>query len=131
MTDNRSGLEGCPFCALIAGGGLWLDEQRHIVSFVPLNPVTDGHRLFVPRSHVTAREAPDRVAESFGAAAAYGRRFLGGADFNLILNCGPNASQTIEHLHVHLVPRRPNDGLRLPWTGQRRTEDQPTSRGAS
>ena len=46
------------------------------------------------------------------------------SDFHLITNCGPWADQTQFHLHWHVVPRRENDGLVMPWTAQqkRRTE---------
>jgi len=40
--------------------------------------------------------------------------------FNLITSSGQYATQTVHHLHIHYVPRRPGDGLTLPWTGQAR-----------
>lgn len=39
---------------------------------------------------------------------------------NFITSAGPAATQSVFHLHVHLVPRFEDDGLILPWTGQRR-----------
>jgi histidine triad (HIT) family protein len=35
--------------------------------------------------------------------------------FNIITSAGRDATQTVDHLHLHLVPRRPGDGLALPW----------------
>lgn len=71
--------------------------------------------LFVPDWHA---EHPDAlaVAEAMGAAAAYARDWLPNAEFNLITSSGRAATQTIDHVHVHLVPRRPGDGLLLPWS---------------
>jgi histidine triad (HIT) family protein len=37
-------------------------------------------------------------------------------DYNIITSMGEYATQTVFHLHVHIVPRRLNDGLHLPWT---------------
>lgn len=132
------GLEGCPFCARIAAGeydGSWLGG----VHFEPLNPVTPGHRLFVTSQH----EGPLENPFSYEPSAISVRRKRGlrpnkarGLDavlplfyawrkhenisepFNLILNAGAEASQTIEHLHLHYIPRREGDGLVLPWTEQ-------------
>ncbi|AVM01906.1 HIT family protein [Gordonia iterans] len=87
--------------------------------FEPLNPVTPGHMLFVPTMHAVHR---DNVLASAAFRAAYDHATTGdqyGTDFNLIVNAGPSATQTVDHLHVHYVPRRAGDGLTLPWTGQR------------
>lgn len=117
--------ESCVFCAIIRAGAPAADLRRHdrgVVSFVPLNPVTEGHRLFVPTAHIE-RDSEDlnfSLAAGLVAeyAAAHGAHL--GCDFNLILNTGPDATQTIPHLHWHVVPRRPGDGLTLPWTGQQK-----------
>lgn len=111
----------CPFCKIIDGDtkatGLKYHAHESVLSFVPLNPVTLGHRLFVPAYHASdAAEVPRVTGEVFAAAAAYAAKQP--EDFNLIVNNGPAASQTVYHLHVHYVPRRRDDGLALPWTGQ-------------
>lgn len=77
-------------------------------------PVTDGHTLFIPQEHVaTASELPEGVlAALFEAAAVEGARMRTAGlceDFNLGLNDGPAAGQTIPHLHVHMIPRRSDD----------------------
>ena len=107
----------CPFCQRIESGqyDLPIGGDGEVVSFEPLAPVTPGHRLFLPRRHaadVTADITLTRM--TFGQAAIYGA--TRNEDFNLIASVGPAATQTIDHLHVHYVPRRPDDGLRLPWT---------------
>lgn len=107
---------GCPFCARVRDGEYRQTEVRGVVCFEPLNPVTPGHTLFVPLSHAL-HSAPRYVGQTMEAAASYAGR-QGGEDYNLITSSGPSATQTIEHIHVHYVPRRPDDGLHLPWTGQ-------------
>lgn len=109
----------CPFCDRIERGE-YDSKVLGVVSFEPLNPVTPGHRLVVPVMHVAdALAAPHETGRVFEEAArlAFGL----GCDFNLITSCGADATQTVRHLHVHIVPRRPGDGLNLPWTGQVRT----------
>ena len=110
----------CPFCQRIARGeydstGSGIYFFGPVVSFVPLNPVTRGHRLFVPYRHVKV--------EATGPVMEHAVRFASqrGEDYNLITSRGSAATQTIEHLHVHYVPRRNGDGLYLPWTGQHTT----------
>lgn len=96
-----------------------------VVSFEPLNPVTPGHRLFVPANHVEVSDVRfgDAAADVMKAVSQYRwfDRFDSShltEDFNLILNGGPLASQTIAHMHWHYIPRRKDDGLILPWTNQ-------------
>jgi histidine triad (HIT) family protein len=77
--------------------------------------VAPGHLLVVPRVHVAdATTDPEVTAEVFAAAAELARDLR---PCNLITSCGEAATQSVFHLHVHLVPRREGDGLALPWTG--------------
>lgn len=113
----------CPFCDIVAHAIPAYDFRLHmmtdVVSFVPLNPVTPGHRLFVPRGHIAfAHNNPVVTGRVFEQAALWGR--MHDPSFNLIVNNGVHASQTIFHLHIHYVPRQDADGLHLPWTGQGR-----------
>ena len=112
---------GCVFCELIAAGE-YDDEYDGIVDFEPLNPVTPGHCLVVPKLHVAdALEDPAVTAEVMMYAADYAvRERL--PSCNLITSVGADATQTVMHLHVHVVPRHEGDGLALPWTGQKARE---------
>lgn len=113
----------CVFCDIAAGIApadvVW--SSGDAIAFVPLKPVTPGHVLVVPRVHVE-----DFTTDPFVSAAT----MLAAADLagrndwamNLITSRGALATQTVFHLHIHLVPRRPDDGLPLPWTPQK---DQP------
>lgn len=99
-----------------------IDEEEHVdigesfLSIWPLNPVTEGHLLVAPRRHVTdAAEDPVLAARAFEIAA----RWATGKQANIIASIGPAATQTVFHLHVHMVPRYPADGLALPWSPKR------------
>lgn len=118
--------ELCPFCEIVEGrapatfvaqGYRQSGMVPGVIAFVPLAPVTPGHVLFVPSEHVVdAAESPPLTAAVFGRAAAYAQ--VCGEPFNLITSAGAEATQTVQHLHVHYVPRAAGDGLPLPWTSQ-------------
>jgi histidine triad (HIT) family protein len=109
----------CPFCERIAAGEYDYHDD-HSVAFQPLNPVTPGHFLVVPRRHIAnALEpfAPILLGGTMRLAAILARQ-MDLTDCNFINSAGAAATQTVWHLHVHVVPRREGDGLHLPWTGQ-------------
>lgn len=111
-------MDGCVFCKKIKEGSVEKAEFKYppIYHFEPLNPVVPGHRLFIPSKHYARADVvPVITGAIFAEAASWARRQ--GEDFNLIVNGGPNAGQTVFHLHVHYVPRREGDGLLLPWGG--------------
>jgi len=118
MTD----LTGCAFCEIVAGRKsakvlcVWSDAM----AFLPLGPVTEGHALVVPRLHVRdAQEDPLVTGMTFARAAQLAGDAGKNFSFNLITSSGADATQSVFHLHVHLVPRRENDGLALPWGAKR------------
>ncbi|MFF6913619.1 HIT domain-containing protein [Streptomyces sp. NPDC012466] len=76
--------------------------------------VTSGHVLVLPKTHV-----PDVAADPLVSAATMRRvaeLAAEAGDCNVITSRGAAATQTVPHMHVHLVPRRHGDGLLLPWT---------------
>ena len=107
----------CPFCERIRRADVRMDRAvPETAFFPPLNPVVPGHLLVVPVRHVRdAAEDPWLTGVVMSAAARLAA-LLG--DCNLITSIGAAATQSVYHLHIHVVPRRPADGLRLPWTGQ-------------
>ena len=110
----------CPFCKRIAAGEydreLSLTDQ--VAVFEPLNPVTPGHLLVMPWEHVgDAASHPQVTGRVMQHACWLVNQQM--TDANLITSIGPDATQTVRHLHIHYVPRRPDDGLHLPWTGQK------------
>ena len=73
---------------------------------------------------ITRTHAPSALADPGAAGLAVRRaaEYAVGAGLesaNLITSAGAAASQTVYHLHVHVVPRAEGDGLALPWTGPR------------
>jgi histidine triad (HIT) family protein len=117
-------VNGCPFCQRITACQYGaFTEDPDVVWFSPLNPVTVGHMLFVPVRHVEdALTDPYTTALVAEIASRWWSRNWGTCggepDCNLITSVGAAATQSVQHLHLHLVPRRDGDGLALPWTGQ-------------
>ena len=109
----------CVFCKIVDGTApaTVLHRWPDAIAITPLNPVVRGHVLIIPRAH-THDFAVDPVvaAGAMARAAEYARRME--RECNLITSRGGSATQTVFHLHLHIVPRRPGDGLALPWTGQ-------------
>jgi len=99
-----------------------LDEPE-VVAFLDLRPVFPGHVLVIPRAHhQTLLDLPEALLPVvFGAA----RRVAGGVVEGLgcdgtFVGINNKVSQSVAHLHVHVVPRRFKDGLRgFFWPRQR------------
>ena len=108
----------CPFCKRIAAGEFEISDG-FAVAFEPLNPVVKGHLLVVPRQHVEdAGSNPLAASRTMALAAEIAGPLEWADSYNLITSAGTAATQTIRHLHIHIVPRCEGDGLHLPWTGQ-------------
>lgn len=107
----------CAFCRILGG-----DVPSHVVlddevalAFLDHRPVFKGHTLIVPRRHVeTLADLPDDVVGPFFARAQRVARAMevglgSGGSFVAINN---RVSQSVPHLHVHVVPRTRGDGMR-------------------
>lgn len=108
---------GCAFCAIVAGrapAAVAYEDDAH-VAFLDTRPLFEGHVLLVPRDHVaTLTDLPPaavgplfEVAQRLAAAVRDAQQAVG--TFVAMNNV---VSQSVPHLHVHVVPRRPKDGLR-------------------
>ncbi|TCC66425.1 HIT family protein [Kribbella pittospori] len=107
----------CLFCSIIAGTtpAQIVLETPEIVGFLDIRPVFKGHTLIVPREHVpTMVEMTDELlVPLFGmarsVASAVRTAFDAQGSFVAVNNV---VSQSVPHLHVHVVPRTKGDGLR-------------------
>jgi histidine triad (HIT) family protein len=111
------GREDCRFCRIVSGE---LDSQvvledRHSLAFLDSRPLFPGHALLVPLDHYdTLLDLPDELlGELFANARLLARAMESGlgaqGSFVAINN---RVSQSVPHLHVHVVPRTKGDGLR-------------------
>lgn len=109
--------QGCVFCRIVAGteGAEIVLETDEVLAFLDVRPVFKGHTLVVPREHhVTLPDLPDALVGPFFTevrrVAAVVPQALGAQGTFVAMN---NAvSQSVAHLHAHVVPRTKGDGLR-------------------
>ena len=108
MTRNSA----CPFCNLTKDR--IVDEDRNFVVIRDGYPISPGHTLIIPKRHVGSffeleeqerqtlfkllETTKERLVEEFHPDA-----------FNIGINDGPEAGQTVPHLHIHLIPRYEGD----------------------
>jgi len=119
----------CTFCSIAAGelsAALVLDEPK-VLAFLDVRPVFPGHVLVVPRDHhETLPDLPgDLIPVVFEAAQRVAAAVLAalGADGTFVA-MNNTVSQSVPHLHVHVVPRRRKDGLRgFFWPRQKYESD--------
>lgn len=122
--------QDCPFCNLgtmvkteivtvLEGVGTPLGPSFDVVAFEPLAPVTPGHLLVVPTIHVPDVGWDTHVTGMVMQGACILAHWMNSC--NVITSKGKAATQSVGHLHVHVVPRRHGDGLALPWTNQKET----------
>lgn len=106
----------CPFCDY-AGPSEVLYRGRHTFIIEPLNPVAEGHLLVIPHDHVEDFAENSTITGWTVTTAAWWIHTQDHheRDWNLIASKGKAATQTVSHLHFHLVPRQQGDGLALPW----------------
>jgi histidine triad (HIT) family protein len=116
----------CIFCRIVAGKSpceaLFADETS--LAFMDINPANDGHCLVIPKAHfATLFEIPPAIFGGVAAATARVARAvaaeLAPGGLNLVQANGPLAGQSVFHLHIHVLPRRDGDDLRLNWVRQR------------
>jgi histidine triad (HIT) family protein len=120
----------CRFCAIVAGE----EEAAHVIfedetslAFLDHRPLFPGHCLLVPRDHhETLAELPRELLEPLFAATQLLSRAIPDAmgkpgSFVAMNNI---VSQSVPHLHVHVVPRRPKDGLRGFFWPRRKYESE-------
>jgi histidine triad (HIT) family protein len=112
----------CIFCKIAAGeipcGKLYEDDD--IIAFMDINPISDGHTLVIPKTH-SARvhdSAPDVLAKLAAKLPMLANAVVKGLEcsgYNILCNNGAAAGQEVEHVHFHIIPRNPADGVFNRW----------------
>lgn len=118
LSSDRS----CVFCKIVRNEipSAKVLETAEIIAFMDISPVNQGHILVLPKEHAVS------LAElSAGASARVGEvlpdlcnavRLATNADgFNVIVNGGRVAGQTVDHCHFHIIPRFHGDPVHWPW----------------
>lgn len=112
----------CIFCKIIAGEipCFKIYEDENTLAFMDINPANEGHALVIPKEHsanvhaVSDDAIAATVVSSKKVAAAIDKT-LNPEGLNLLQCNGPAAAQSVMHFHMHVLPRRDGDELKLNW----------------
>jgi histidine triad (HIT) family protein len=112
----------CIFCKIIASQipCIKIYEDKNILAFLDIGPVSDGHTLVVPKEHCTKvdNSKPEvllAVAAVLPKITAAVAAATGADGYNVLCNNGRAAGQLVEHLHFHIIPRKTGDGVFKHW----------------
>ena len=110
----------CVFCR-IAKGEIKAEgviEGDNFLAFRDANPRTGGHTLIIPKKHfVTLLDIPNKLGNEL---LEFTKKIAGkllderyGNGFNILMNNLEVAGQVVKHAHIHIIPRKDDDGLRM------------------
>jgi histidine triad (HIT) family protein len=126
-TDGQDPAANCAFDAIIRGdvAATRVMETENLLAFLDHRPLFRGHTLLVPKEHMRLlSDLPAALAAEFLTTAQRLERAvedgLGAAGSMVLVN--NVVSQSVPHLHLHVIPRNQKDGLRF-WLGPRQRYD--------
>jgi len=112
----------CVFCKIVAGTipCFKLYEDELTFAFLDINPGNEGHALAIPKAHYADVYAMPpallgAVAQTAQRVAVAVQKTLGPDGLNLVQANGKGAEQSVFHFHLHVLPRKIGDELKLNW----------------
>jgi histidine triad (HIT) family protein len=112
----------CIFCKIVAGqmSCFKLLEDDSTLAIMDIYPANDGHCLVLSKEHFPtvfdiSDEAFAAVSHSVNRVARAVNQALSPMGLNLVQANGPGAQQSVAHFHIHVLPRKPGDELKLNW----------------
>lgn len=128
MTDAPA---DCVFCQIVAGEApaYVVAESDAALAILDRSQVTPGHTIVIPRAHaadIWAISEDDLLAVTALArqVALLIEDRLGPDGMNLTQSNGRAGDQKVFHLHLHVIPRWNDDGIRSPWRSTHPTDDR-------
>ncbi|MFA5954718.1 MAG: HIT family protein [Patescibacteria group bacterium] len=111
-------MENCVFCKIVSGE-LPSDkvyEDDEVLAFLDIQPIRQGHTLLIPKTHANDLLSVDEksLAYLMSSLPNIARSVVLGVEadgFNVGINNGKAAGQLVGHMHIHIIPRKDNDGL--------------------
>jgi histidine triad (HIT) family protein len=120
----------CIFCKIVAGEMPCrkIFENDAVLAFLDINPTARGHVLVIPKEHAsdllsTEADALREVTAVLPKIAAAAVAGVGAEGFNILQSNGRCAGQVVPHVHFHVVPRVPDDGIGLGFRQKPAVED--------
>lgn len=114
--------EDCIFCKIISGEipSFKIYEDDATYAFMDINPAHDGHALVIPKEHAkdlhsVSDEAISKTVITAKKIAAAVEKSINPGGINLVQCNGEAAGQSVFHFHMHVLPRRKGDELKMNW----------------
>ena len=111
-------MEECIFCQIASGEikGLRIFENDKTLAFMDIAKDVDGHILVIPKKHFKNildcdSETLAAVAQTVKTVSNHLTDCCGYDGVNLLNASDESAGQTVQHLHIHIIPRKRNDGI--------------------
>ena len=124
-------MDDCIFCKIIDGKipSATILENSEFKVILDRFPGNEGHVLILPKKHYANifEIEPDTAGKLFQLAVLISRAMkasLGFENMNVVQNNGPVAGQTVNHFHLHLIPRYEGDGVDIKWKQLDLTDEQ-------
>ena len=118
MKDNN-----CIFCKIANGeipsSTLYEDDDFRVI--LDISPASKGHALILPKEHynnigVVPNTLSCRIPELAAKIGIASQKALGASGYNILVNTGESAGQTVFHCHIHIIPRYDNEKGILTWS---------------
>ena len=112
-------MEDCIFCKIVKGeiGCYKIYETKTVLAFLDIANKAPGHTLVIPKKHVKDLDECDEklFQEVMSVAKKLSSHYLqkGFDGVNVVSNCKPASGQEVLHFHVHVIPRKQDDGASL------------------
>lgn len=113
----------CIFCKIVNGEipCYKVYEDDHFLAFLDISQATRGHTLVIPKKHISNifeldEEYARNMMNVIAKTAKILQNKLGITSVNLLNNSGKLAGQTVDHFHVHIIPRYQNDDCKFDFT---------------
>ena len=121
----------CIFCKIVNKEipSYTIYEDNICVAFLDLSQANIGHTLVVSKKHYnnTLDITESDASHIFSIVPKITKKIsevLNIKDFNILNNCGKEAGQTIDHFHIHIIPRLPNDSIKMEFGEHKLTDEE-------
>lgn len=112
-------MKPCLFCSIIEGkeAAVKVYEDEHCLAFMDIFPISEGHVLLIPKAHSEKLEEQNKSVQmhlylvSNEIISAQRKAGLGVNGTHYLINDGKDTNQHIQHVHIHLIPRKQKDNL--------------------
>ena len=112
--------KNCIFCKIAKReiSADFLEETNNFIAVLDTHPKAPGHVLVIPKKHyITILDVPNKLSEEMlkliKKAASKILEKKQGDGFNILMNNLPPANQAVMHAHIHIIPRKEGDGLKI------------------